>query len=239
MREYVLGAALLLVAWPPPPSSGHACTASLDTRRKELSRLLAEEWEYEMRESPESATVFGDYRYNDRWSDNSLAHLQQQKADIQNWLSHFNAIDTAGFPEQEKLNQVLMVSNLKIRVEGIDLKTFEMPIDQFAGVHLQIAQFVSFMPFNTTKHYEDYLARLRGVPALVDQIIEVLQLGEKDKLVPPRYLLEKTVEQCKSIHDPAGEASPFGQPLAHLPDAVPSSDRTRLRDAKSVCPLGA
>jgi uncharacterized protein (DUF885 family) len=231
MRKYVLGLALLLVVWPPPASSRHASTASLDTRRKELSRLLAEEWEYEMRESPESATTFGDYRYNDRWSDNSLAHVQQQRADLQNWLSHFDAIDTVGFPEQEKLSQVLMARNLKIRVEGIDLKTFEMPIDQFFGAHLQIAQFVSFIPFNTTKHYEDYLARLRRVPALIDQIIEVLQQGEKDKLMPPRYLLEKTVEQCKSIAEPAGDASPFGQPLAHFPDAVPASDRTRLHDA--------
>ena len=68
------------------------------------------------------------------------------------------------------------------------------------------------------------------MPVLIDQIIEVLQQGEKDKLMPPRYLLEKTVEQCKSIAEPAGKASPFGQPLTHFPEAVPPSDRTRLHD---------
>ena len=233
MRRYVLSLVLLMAAWPPPASSHPDGTAPVDVnaRRKELNRLLAEEWEYEMRESPEFATVIGDYRYNDLWSDNSLAHVRQQRADLRGWLSRFEATDTAGFPEQERLNQVLMVRNLKIRMEGTDLNTFEMPIDQFFGAHLQIAQFVSFMPFNTTKQYEDYLARLRLVPTLVDQIIGVLQQGEKDKLMPPRYLLEKTVEQCKSIAEPAGEASSFGQPLAHFPDAVPASDRTRLHDA--------
>ena len=84
-----------------------------DDRRKELKQLIADEWEYEMRESPESATAIGDYRYNDRWSDNSLAHIQQQKQDINKWLARFTAIDTTGFPEQEKLNQSLMVRNLK------------------------------------------------------------------------------------------------------------------------------
>ncbi len=230
MRKYVLSLVLLVVAWPPDASSHAADMASLDLRRKELNHLLSEEWEYEMRESPENATVIGDYRYNDRWSDNSLAHVQQQRADFQDWLSRFDAIDATGLTEQEKLNQVLMVRNLKMEIEGIDLKTFEMPIDQFFGAHLWIAQFVSFAPFNTTKQYEDYLARLRRVPTLIDQIIEVLQQGEKDKLMPPRYLLEKTVEQCKSIAEPAGEGSPFGQPLAHFPDAVPASDRTRLHD---------
>lgn len=65
----------------------------------------------------------------------------------------------------------------------------------------------------------------------MDQIIEVLQQGEKDKLMPPRCLLEKSVEPCQSIAEPAGEASSFGQPVVHFPDAVPAADRTRLHDA--------
>jgi uncharacterized protein (DUF885 family) len=203
----------------------------VDDRRKELKQLIADEWEYEMRESPESATVFGDYRYNDRWSDSSLAHIQQQKKDIANWLARFNAIDTAGFPEQEKLSQSLMVRNLKENLEGMELKTYEMPINQFFGAHLQLAQFVALVPLDSTKHYEDYIARLHKVSQLVSQLIEVLQQGEKDKLLPPRFLLEKTVIQCKSIADPEGEANAFGQPATKIPDAVPAADRQRLHDA--------
>jgi len=203
----------------------------VDDRRKELKQFIADEWEYKMRESPESATVFGDYRYNDRWSDNSLAHIQQQKKDIANWLARFNAIDTFGFPEQEKLNQSLMVRNLKENLEGTELKTYEMPINQFFGAHLQLAQFVALVPLDSTKHYEDYIARLHKVSQLVSQLIEVLQQGEKDKLLPPRFLLEKTVTQCKSIADPEGEANAFGQPATKIPDAVPAADRQRLHDA--------
>jgi uncharacterized protein (DUF885 family) len=204
---------------------------TLDERRKELKQLIADEWEYEMRESPESATALGDYRYNDRWSDNSLAHIQQQKEDIAKWLARFNAIDTTGFPEQEKLNQFLMLRNLKEALEGMELKTYEMPINQFFGAHLQLAQFVALVPLDSTKHYEDYLARLHKVPQLVSELIEILQQGEKDKLLPPKFLLEKTVAQCKSIADPEGEANAFGQPAAKIPDAVPPADRKRLHDA--------
>jgi len=203
----------------------------LDDRRKELKQLIADEWEYEMRESPESATALGDYRYNDRWSDSSLAHIQQQKEDIAKWLTRFNAIDTTGFPEQEKLNQSLMVRNLKEELEGMDLKTYEMPINQFFGAHLQLAQFVALVPLDSTKHYEDYLARLHKVPQVISELIEILQQGEKDKLLPPRFLLEKTVTQCKSIADPEGEGNAFGQPVAKFPDAVPPADRKRLHDA--------
>ena len=204
---------------------------SLDSRRAQINQLLKDEWEYELKESPERATVYGDYRYNDRWSDDSLAHLQQQKRDLQEWLSKFEAVDTAGFTEQEKLNQSLMVRNLKQRVEGIELKTYEMPLDQFNGAHLQAAQFVAIIPFNTTKQYEDYLSRLHRIPVLFDQVIEVLRQGKKDKLMPPRFLLEKTVTQCKSIAEPAGEANPFGHPVTKFPDSVPEADRKRLHQA--------
>src|SRR5271169_3273419 len=97
---------------------------SREARRQELSKLVAEQWEYELRESPELATVIGDYRYNDRWSDGSLAHVAQEKKDLQAWLARFEAVDTTGFPEQEHLNKSLMVRNLKQRIEGIDLKDF-------------------------------------------------------------------------------------------------------------------
>jgi len=204
---------------------------SLDTRRQELKKLVEEQWEYVMRESPEFATIIGDYRYNDQWSDGSLAHVEEIKKDSQKWLARFEAIDITGFPEQEKLNQQLMVRNLKEQIESVDLKLYEMPVDQFYGAHLQLAQFVANVPFNTTKQYEDYLTRLHKIPGLLTDLIEILKQGTKDRLLPPKFLLEKTVEQWKSIAAPAGEANAFGHPATHFSDAVPETDRKRLHDA--------
>ncbi len=196
----------------------------------QLKQLLADEWEYELRESPELATSIGDYRYNDRWSDVSLAHVQQQKRDLQQWLAKFHAFDSAGLNEQDRLSLQLMVRNLKERIEGIDLKTYEMPVDQFNGVQLLLAQFAAVVPTDSTKHYEDYLSRLRKIPVVIDQTIEVLAQGKKDKLMPPKYLLEKTVVQSKKIADAAGETNPFSEPVKQFPDGVPEADRKRLHD---------
>ena len=208
-----------------------ADSQSLSSRRAQFSQLLADEWEYEMRESPEYATQVGDNRYNDRWSDLSIEHQLQQRKDAEQWLARFQAIDTTGFSEQEKLSAQLMIRSQKNQIEGIDLKTFEMPIDQFKGVHLGLAQLVDVTPFNSVKDYEDYLSRLRKFPTVFDQLIDVLQQGEKDKLMPPRNLLEKTVEQCKKLADPEGEANPFGRPVTKFPDGISQADRKRLHDA--------
>jgi uncharacterized protein (DUF885 family) len=211
--------------------SSFAQQGDVATRVKALNDLLAEQWQYNLMESPEFATILGDYRYNDKWSDFTIAHVAVQKKDAEAFLKRFEAIDTNGFSDQDKLNQQLMVRQLKDGLEGIELKGYEMPLDQFNGAHLGLAQFVSAVPLDSTKHYEDYIARLDQVPRLVDNLIELLKAGEKDKLMPPRFLLEKVVGQCRSIAEPAGEKSVFGMPVAKFADTVPEADRKRLHDA--------
>lgn len=226
-RQWAGRAALAAFMASPFPSMA----ADTGSQLAALNALLAEQWEYQLRESPELATIIGDYRYNDRWSDISLAHVAEQQRATEDFLRRFEAIDTAGFGEQDRLNQQLMVRNLREALLGIALKSYEMPLDQFNGVHLQLAQFVSAMPFDSTQHYEDYLKRLQAVPAVFDTLIETLRQGSRDGLMPPRYLLEKVAKQCRDIATPAGEASVFGMPVAKFADSVPAADRQRLHDA--------
>src|SRR5580692_6262618 len=109
-----LGLLLIIVTMCSPAQSDN--TANLEARRKELNRLIADEWEYEMRESPQTATTIGDYRYNDKWDDASLAYVSKQREDLRKWLARFESVDVTGFPEQEKLSHAMMVRNLKERV---------------------------------------------------------------------------------------------------------------------------
>lgn len=227
LKSTALSTILLLAMTP----NLHAQTVDLAGRRQALNQLLDEQWQYTLRESPELATIIGDYRYNDKWSDPSLARVEQQRRDTEAFLKRFEAVDTTGFPEQELLNQQLMVRNLKENLEAISLKLYLMPEDQFGGVHLQLAQFVPNIPFDTAKQYEDYISRLHQVPRLIDQVIEVLQQGKRDKLMPPKFLLEKVVAQVQSIAEPAGEANVFGMPAAKIPAAVSAAGHERLHDA--------
>jgi uncharacterized protein (DUF885 family) len=216
----------LLGAIPPVRAADDAAT-----RLKAFNALLAEQWEYSLKEAPEFATILGDYRYNDQVSDLSLEHAQVQQDQNKDFLKRFQAVDTSGFAEQDRLSQQLMVEQLQDSIKGFDLKNYEMPLDQFNGFHLQEAQFVAVVPFDSTGHYEDYVARLHKMPLAVEQVIAVARQGEKDGLMPPKYLLKKVASQIDSIAGPAGEANVFGQPVAKFPDAVPEADRKRLHDA--------
>ncbi|KLD65174.1 DUF885 domain-containing protein [Dyella japonica] len=208
-----------------------AAPADVSTREKALNDLLAEQWQHNLENSPEFATILGDLRYNDRWSDVSLAHQQAEVAKAQDFLKRFQAIDTTGFSADDKLNQQLMVRQLQDALKSHQLKLDEMPLDQMSGAHLQLAGFISSIPFDNTKEYDDYLARLKAVPALFDQVTAVAQQGLKDGMMPPKYLLEKVVTQIDSIGKPAGMDSVFAEPLKHFPKTVSAADQKRLHDA--------
>lgn len=220
-----LGALLLAACAGQPPAGAPADPAQA------LNALLAEHWEWNLRENPEFATLLGDLRYNDRWSDNSLAGTQRQRADMAAFLARFRALDVSALPEQDRLNRDLLVRQLEDGIRSIDLKLHEMPVEQIGGAHLQLAQLIPLFPFETTKHYEDYLARLNATPVLFTDLVAVLRQGQLDGLMPPRYLLEKTVKQCEDIAAPAAADSPFGQPLKKFPGSVPAADRERLSAA--------
>jgi uncharacterized protein (DUF885 family) len=212
----------------PAPQVAPAGAAS---RVAALNALLAEQWKHTIVNSPEFATILGDLRYNDRWSDASLAHAASERQVAQDFLKRFEAIDTTGFSESDALNQQLMVRQLKDSLRSYDLKLYEMPLDQMSGAHISLAGFVSSIPFDTTKEYDDYLARLKAVPTLFDQVTQVAKKGLSDKMMPPKYVLEKVVVQIDNIEKPAGMDSVFAEPLKHFPKTVSAVDQKRLHDA--------
>jgi uncharacterized protein (DUF885 family) len=201
----------------------------LDARRKMLNDLLAEQWEYTLSTSPEFASIIGDKRWNDRMSDASVEAVQKDLLKAREFLARFEAVDTTGFPEQEALNKTLMVRGLREQLENARFKNWEMPVTQMNGIHIDLPQFVGLLQFTTVKDYDDYIARMKQWPRLFDQIMTNMRAGIRDRLMPPRFLLEKVVTQTEGIANQKPEESPFAQPLANFPKEIPAAEQERIR----------
>ncbi|MFZ0479342.1 MAG: DUF885 domain-containing protein [Terriglobales bacterium] len=216
--------------------TAQAADRTLEARRAELNRMLADEWEYTLRTQPELATQVGDNRYNDRLSDFSDKAIADDLEHTRQALARFEAVDVAGFPEQERLNHALMVRTLREGLEGAKFKDWEMPATQFGGIHLGYASLPFDTPLRNVKDYEDYLSRLHQIPRVLEQAEGHMRDGVRDRLMPPKYLLEKVSTQAQDIADEslgkdAVEKSPFTSPLGKFPDSVGEADRKRLRAA--------
>jgi uncharacterized protein (DUF885 family) len=216
------------------PASVLAQTAQppeLAERRRALDSLLQEQWDYQMRSSPEFASILGDKRYNDKLTDYSQAFIDADLRATADFLKRFEAVETSGFPLQEQLNKRLMVRSLRLSLEGARFKDWEMPVLQNSGIHLQLPQLVRVLSFESVKDYQDYLSRLKQLPRAFDQVMVQMRNGMRDGLMPPQFLLLKVVRQCEAIANAKPAESPFAQPLTTFPPAFSEAEKKRLRAA--------
>jgi uncharacterized protein (DUF885 family) len=208
-----------------------AADRSSEARRGELNRLLGEEWEYTLRTQPELATHVGDNRYNDRLGDFSAKAIAADIEHARQALARFEAIDVAGFPEQERLNHALMMRSLREGLDDAKFKRWEMPATQFGGIHLGYASLAFDSPFRNVKDYEDYVSRLHQIPRVLGEATGHMRDGVRDRLMPPKFLLEKVSEQAQQIADDPLDKSPFTSPLGKFPTSMADAERKRLRSA--------
>jgi len=216
------------------PLYARVAEQTLEARRAQLTRLLADEWEYSLRTRPELATQVGDDRYNDRLSDFSDKAIADDLEHTRQSLARFEAIDVTGFPEEEKLNHALMLRILREALDSAQFKNWEMPATQFGGVHLEYALLAFDSPFRNMKDYEDYLSRLHQIPRGLEQAMGHMRDGLRDHRMPPKYLLEKVSGQAQQIADDPLDKSPFTEPLRKFPDSISEpisqKDRKQLRE---------
>ena len=198
-----------------------------------FQRLLEISWEYTMKESPEFATAIGYPGQNDRWTDMSFEAIARRKETDQLDLELIKSIDRSKLPPKDVISYDLYRRNAEFSVEGRQFPFELLQLNQMGGVHQNVPQVITSTTFRTTKDYEDLLARLNGVPALVDQTIVLLEKGLEQKMTPPQVTLRDVPQQVLNllVKDPA--ESPMLAPFKEMPALVPTADQTRLRQAAS------
>jgi len=228
MRTNLLIASALFLATVSPFTAAQA-PAPVAARLAAQNALFDDSWQASLKMNPTLATAVGDYRYNDQLGDYSLAasaaRHERELAD----LARIKAIDPTGFPEQDLISHDLFLRQLQQRVEDYDLKEYEMPLSASGGgggIHANLADLPLSMPFDSVKHYDDYIARLHQIPKALLQTEEVLRAGVNDHLVPVRFIAEKIPSQAEGVIT----NNPFLLPLKKFPSSFSDADKKRLTD---------
>jgi uncharacterized protein (DUF885 family) len=197
-----------------------ACTSASTKPQNLASRLAAqnalfeEQYQSDLSLHPERATAYGDYRYNDRLAEYSLAALASQHATDDHFLARLKAIPTEGFSEQDRLSHEVMQRALQQRTTDYAFKEYEMPVSQMDGPQVRLADLPLAVPLDSVKHYEDYIARLHQIPRAFAQTEEVLRAGmNATNSCRCAFLLEKVPAQCEGVI----AADPFLRPTQEVP----------------------
>jgi len=223
MRAWPLVFALLALAasgWAIPPANA----------AKALHDLFAAAWDQQMQDNPEQASEMGDRRWNDRWMDRSPESYARRNAANQEVLAKLAKIDRKSLSKTDQLNYDLFQKRYADRIEQYKVRWFLMSFNQREGPQTS-DDLGNSLRFETVKDYEDWLARLRAVPAAMEQFTALLREGIKERMVHPRVIMERIPAQIDKqiVSDPA--QSGFYKPFKSFPPAISQADQQRLQQA--------
>jgi len=194
----------------------------------DFAALLDESWEWQLTNYPVFASQLGDKRFNTRWTDMSLAAIEQRQADTRAFLQRLYAIDRDALGEADQLNYELFRRELQDDIDAGKFKGHVLPFNQRGGVQ-NLDSNTNYLDFSSTQDYDDWLARLAGIGEYVDQTMALAERGRKDGYMLPEVLMQRIPDQIavQLVDDP--EASPFYTIFAEMPDSVPVDEQERLR----------
>jgi uncharacterized protein (DUF885 family) len=212
-----------------PVQTTPAQPASVEANRKALNDLFEEYWQAGLERSPEYASYLGDKRYNDRIDDYSVKAENAWLEREESFLMRLAAIDPAGLTDQEKISRELLLRHFADDEEGAQFKEWEMPLNQLGGIYTAYPNLAARLSFTTVKDYDDWIARLHAIPKAFDQVTANMSIGMDDHRVPPRYLLEKALEQVKLLASQTPEISPLAAPLKKFPADIKPAAQERIK----------
>jgi uncharacterized protein (DUF885 family) len=136
-------------------------------------------------------------------------------------------IDRAALSAADRLNYDLFKKEYQDSVDGFQYRRYLLPLNQLDGVHTA-NQLADALRFATLKDYEDWLARLKRLPARIKQTIALMRQGVKEGTVYPKVVLQRVPAQIDHQIVSDAKASPLYKPFTRFPESIAESDRARL-----------
>jgi len=174
----------------------------------------------------EDLSKFGDYA--------APEFFEREKANVKDALQGLSQVDSSKLPPNDLIAYRLFKEDLEVSQRGFQFPTEELDFNQMGNrLHDYMdssSEALTSFPFDTVKHYEDYVQRSSGLPAYVDRQIALLNKGIQDKLVLSCVVASKVRHTYQDALETNLEKNPFLRPLAFMPASFSPTDRKRLSD---------
>jgi uncharacterized protein (DUF885 family) len=192
-------------------------------KEKERMKLLSEIYfDYWLQTYPEYGTYMGKPTDNSRWTDLSLAAIEQRKKDRLVFLNALQSINVSNLDAADKLNYNLLKTEIDMAKEGDKFQLELLQFEQMSGYHQQFMQVAGVTTFSKKKDVDDFFARLDKIPAVVDQFIVLMGEGLKKGITPPRITVAGVPEQIQNMLSDDPSKSPL---LKNLNDYLAKQPR--------------
>lgn len=154
-----------------------------------------------LRLSPMSQSSLGLKWDYDRWDDLSEPHERRQMDLTRRQLELLrNEIDPELLDEETRVSYDLWVQSAEVEMEAFRFRLYDYTLNQMYGWQSIIPSFlINIHRIETRSDAEDYIARLRGVSVLMDQVIARVDEQAERGLLPPKFVFDLVLSDSRNV----------------------------------------
>lgn len=161
--------------------------------------------------------------FSDDLSDASLAFEDEMSAKVKADLATLRSYDTSKLSGNERLSYDMLEYFLAIQDEGDRFRHHNYPLNQLFGVQNELPTFMATQhPVATVKDARNYVTRLDKFQLKFSQTLEGLQAREVAGIIPPRFVIEKVLDEMRRFIAAAPKENLLYTSFVEKLDKVPS-----------------
>ena len=150
--------------------------------------------------SPQFMAQLGIKKDTDKWDDLSEARaLEDFSIKVQALAELKRTINFEALDEQTRVSYRMFVNDAERAIEGWKWRHHSYAVTQLNGPYSDAPAFlINYHPVENVADARAYVARLRGMTTLFDQLIDGMKIREAKQVLPPRFVFPLIVD---SVHE--------------------------------------
>ncbi len=208
-----------------------ASTQAVPAADESLRVLIADEWASRLKDDPLYATQSGVRDYDDRLP--AVAPEDYARRDLQDaeYVRRLAAIPRAALTPANRVSYDIFDFELQHRRALSPYQAWRIPLTSDEGFHIEVTRMGKGITMTSARDYENYIARLRAVPAYFRQQQANMRLGVAAGFSLPAAIMPGIISVLDGQQYKSAEATPFFEPFTRFPDSVGAAERARLTAA--------
>ena len=198
---------------------------------KQLEKLIAQHWDYSLKESPMSATSEGITTYNHLLNRVSKTDNDRRLRQEKKLLGQLVKIDPTLLSASNRVNHQLFKWVIESSIEGYQLNLSRIPLNTFYSFFLGVLGMSNGLPMNTTKDYNDYIARLKEIPRYFNENITNMRDGIHSNFTLPKIVVEGILPTVQAqIYEKPTDSSLY-KPFLKMSTKLSDKEQEQLRES--------
>lgn len=228
MIDYRIIAATLAITL---AAAASPANADEGVAERHLDAIIAEHWDYSLREDPIEATAVGVSEFNDRMPGVSPADQSRRLAAEQAFLRRTQDISSESLSIAGRINLDLLQWVLEDSIGAYELNLSRIPFNTFSGFFMNALTASSGVSMSSVDDYEDYIARLSDIPRYFHENLDNMRVGAADRFVLPQIVIDGVLPTIEAQVKDNPEDSSFFDPFTDMSDRLSAAEQNRLREA--------